>query len=64
MPTVKIQLLMFCQVYNYDEFKVGSDIRHLVVAGDAKTYAHLQSLKLDYGSDLDWLIPFPGDWHI
>ena len=34
------------------------------MAGDAKTYQHLQSLKLDYGEELSWLLPFRGDFHI
>ena len=46
------------------EFNIGTALEHLVVAGDAKTYQHLQSLKLDYGSELSWLQPFPGDFHI
>ena len=36
----------------------------LVLEGDAVTYERIQSLKLEYGSELDWLIPFPGDWHL
>ena len=32
--------------------------------GDAKTYNHLEILKLDYGNELAWLLPFPGDFHI
>lgn len=48
----------------HDEFCVKAKYNHLVVAGDAKTYQHLQSLKLDYGEKLSWLLPFPGDFHI
>ena len=36
----------------------------LMVVGDAKTYDILQDLKKHYGSKMDWLLPFPGDWHI
>ena len=36
----------------------------LVVVGDAKTYEILQSLRRQYGSQMQWLLPFPGDWHI
>ena len=32
--------------------------------GDAKTYELLRKLKDEYGRDLNWLIRFPGDWHI
>ena len=48
----------------HKEFSVGTLHDYLVVAGDAKTYKHLQSLKLDYGEELSWLLPFPGDFHI
>jgi hypothetical protein len=48
----------------HHDFKVGTDIKHLVVAGDAKTYNHPQILKSQYDEQLSWLIPFPGDWYI
>ena len=48
----------------YQEFNIGDLRDHLLVTGDAKTYQHLQSLKLDYDQQLSWLIPFPGDFHI
>ena len=37
---------------------------HLVVVGDAKIYTHLESLKEEYGDDLKWMLPMPGDWRI
>ena len=36
---------------------------YLVIEGDQKLYEVLQSLKFEYGKDLDWVIPMPGDWH-
>ena len=48
----------------YKEFEIGNTLDHLVVGGDAKTYKLLQSIKLDYGEELSWLLPFPGDFHI
>ena len=36
---------------------------YLVIEGDQKLYEVLQSLKFEYGKDLDWAIPIPGDWH-
>ena len=48
----------------HEQFCVGTIRKHLIVAGDAKTYLHLQALKLDYGEELSWLLPFPGDFHI
>ena len=38
--------------------------RWLIIVGDAKTYDILQSLCRQYGSQIQWLLPFPGDWHI
>ena len=36
----------------------------LVLEGDAKTYDIIQAIKYEYGQDLGWLIPYPGDWHL
>ena len=47
----------------YNGFIVGLEFHWLIVVGDAKTYI-LQSLRRQYGSQLNWLLPFPGDWHI
>lgn len=46
------------------EYGVGERSQHLVVVGDQKTYCRLQELKHAYGSELDWLVPFIGDWHL
>ncbi len=48
----------------HHEFYIGDSRDHLIVAGDAKTYQHLQEIKREYGEQLSWLIPFPGDFHI
>ena len=45
------------------KFIIGQGIENLVVEGDAKLFNILQSLKHEYGEELHWLIPFPGDWH-
>ena len=37
---------------------------YIVLEGDAKLYEVLQSLKFEYGECFQWLIPFPGDWHM
>ena len=31
---------------------------------DQKTYVRIRELKHEYGSELDWIIPFIGDWHL
>ena len=36
----------------------------VIVEGDAKVYDILQSLKFEYGVELKWMIPYPGDWHL
>ena len=34
------------------------------VVGDAKTFDILQTLKSEHGSQMEWMLPLPGDWHI
>ena len=36
----------------------------LLVVRDAKTFDILQSMRKEYGHHLQWMLPFPGDWHI
>ena len=48
----------------HDNFKIGESTNYLTVEGDAKIFVHLEALKLEYGKVLEWLIPFPGDFHI
>ena len=36
----------------------------LVLEGDAKLYEILKCLTFEYGEDLNWLIPYPGDFHL
>lgn len=48
----------------YSEYICGHENKFLVLEGDAKTYDIIQAIKYEYGSDIDWLIPFPGDWHL
>ena len=35
----------------------------LLIEGDQDTYNRLQLIKKEYGNDLSWMIPVPGDWH-
>ena len=39
-------------------------MRWLVLEGDAKLYEVLKNLTFEYGEELNWLIPYPGDFHI
>ncbi len=48
----------------HKEYGVRVTSEHLVVVGDQKTYSRIQELKQAYTSDLSWLIPFIGDWHL
>ena len=34
------------------------------MVGDGKRYDHLLKLKIEYGEDLSWDVPYPGDWRI
>lgn len=47
----------------HSEYGIGVASQHLVV-GDQKTYNRLQELKHVYGAELNWLVPFLGDWHL
>ena len=47
-----------------DKLEVGTKTKYLAVVGNGKTYDHLHALKVEYGQELKWLIPLPGDWHI
>ena len=48
----------------YHKFHICDSRGHLIVAGDAKTYQHLQQIKREYGEQVSWSIPSPGDFHI
>ena len=48
----------------HSTFGVLKKVNHLVVVGDLKTFEYLSKLKAKYKQNLDWLIPWPGDWHI
>ena len=48
----------------YSRYVVQQGRQYLVVTGDAKVYELLQSLKFEYGEDLHWLIPYPGDFQL
>ena len=48
----------------YNVYEVNISINYLLVIGDAKTFELLSKLKNEYSQDLEWLIPYPRDWHI
>jgi len=45
-------------------FIVGQSMKWLVLEGDAKLYEVMKSLQFEYGEELSWVIPYPGDWHM
>ena len=47
----------------HKELDIGQTSEYLVVAGDYKSYNHIQTVKVNNGKKLDWVIPFPGDFH-
>ena len=47
-----------------DEYIIRQRNEMLILEGDAKVYELLQSLKCEYGEELNWVIPYPGDWHL
>ncbi|XP_071951903.1 uncharacterized protein [Antedon mediterranea] len=48
----------------YTKYDIGNSRDQLVVVGDGKTYDILMNLKREYGTDLDWMLPYIGDWHL
>ncbi|CAC5372949.1 unnamed protein product [Mytilus coruscus] len=48
----------------HDKFEIGKSCNYIVVVGDGKSYDHLIKLKSEYGANLSWVLPYPGDWHI
>ena len=47
----------------YEEFILSNKKEWVILEGDQATYERLQSIKREYGNDLTWMVPFPGDWH-
>ncbi|KAJ8048225.1 hypothetical protein HOLleu_00456 [Holothuria leucospilota] len=47
----------------HEEIVVQRNLESLAVVGDGKTFFHLAKLKQEYSAELEWMIPFPGDWH-
>ena len=48
----------------HTEYRIGESADYLVLVGDQKTYTRIHELKQEYDSELDWVIPFIGDWHL
>lgn len=56
MDTIKAVL---DEIHNLHRIESG----HHVVVGDQKIFSLVHRLKRQYGVDLDWVLPYPGDWH-
>ena len=39
-------------------------LTHTVVSGDFKVYKLLCEVKMDYGKEMDWLLPYVGEMHV
>ncbi|XP_072039332.1 uncharacterized protein [Amphiura filiformis] len=48
----------------HGKFEVSKRVNHMIIVGDLKTFYYLMKLKLKYGSGLDWVVPYLGDWHV
>ena len=48
----------------HTEFILSRRKKYILLEGDQLTYELVQSIKKEYGNDLEWLLPFPGDWHV
>ena len=48
----------------HDLYIVRGGRSNLVIEGDAKVFELIQSLKFEYGTELKWVKPYPGDWHL
>ena len=59
VATIKIVLHDLC-----NRFKISTHLNHLIVIGDIKTFEYIMKVKAELGSALDWVIPYPGDWHV
>ena len=47
----------------HDDFIIKLNKQWLLLETDGAVYHKIQSIKTEYGEQLSWLIPFPGDWH-
>ena len=57
----KATLLHIGQIHK--TFITELDQKWVLVVGDAKIYDVLQAIRIEYGDNVNWLIPIPGDWH-
>ena len=47
----------------HDDFIIKLNKQWLLLETDGAVHHKIQSIKTEYGEQLSWLIPFPGDWH-
>ena len=64
MQNLRIKTLMTIMFDLHQRLIERQGKKFLVLTADAKLYEVLQSLKHEYGEELSWVLPFPGDWHM
>ena len=47
----------------HQKYIVEQNRQWLLVEGDNKVYEIMQALKYEYGEELQWVLPYPRDWH-
>ena len=48
----------------HDKMEIVKYHQHLVVVGDGKTFSYISDLRREYPSELAFVLPIIGDWHI
>ena len=64
MPYITAKTLLELLHDLFSKFIKDQTREYLVIESDQKLYEVLQSLKFEYGRELDWVISIPGDWHM
>ncbi len=63
-PNLDIETILSIINQLFTEFIATKQKQWIILEGDQATYSLIASVKVEYGNDLSWLIPIPGDWHV